>query len=203
MAALAHSDEIRRQSDQFDVDDNGHITGSQIGHIFKTLGEDVPDYKIRNMIKKIHLDENGTVGINEVFKMYKKVLEKAEKLETGCPQCLESRSRASEAATEGMQDPFLEEEKVEFVHCINLELENELDMKHKLPIEEGGNSLFSAVEDGIIFCKLPNCVAGFVLYEADINKGKLNKLAMHENQTLAINSASWIGCDVDNIRPQD
>lgn len=39
--------------------------------------------------------------------------------------------------------------------------------------------------------------------ERAINKGKLNTFTMHENQTLAINSASSIGCSVVNIGPQD
>lgn len=39
--------------------------------------------------------------------------------------------------------------------------------------------------------------------ERAINKGRLNTFTMHENQTLAINSASSIGCSVVNIGPQD
>lgn len=31
----------------------------------KALGEDVPGYKIRDMIREVDLDENGTVEFNE------------------------------------------------------------------------------------------------------------------------------------------
>ena len=39
--------------------------------------------------------------------------------------------------------------------------------------------------------------------ERAINKGKLNTFTIHENQTLALNSASSIGCNIINIGPQD
>ena len=87
---------------------------------------------------------------------------------------------------------------------INLQLEHDLDVKHKLPIEEEGEDLFRAVEDGIIFCKLVNILmAGTVHKVKTINKGKLNQLTMHENQTVAIDSASQKGFDLHNIMPQD
>lgn len=50
---------------QFDADRNGHITASEIGALMKALGEDVPGYKIRDMIREVDLDENGTVEFNE------------------------------------------------------------------------------------------------------------------------------------------
>ena len=31
----------------------------------KALGEDVPGYKIRDMVKEVDIDENGTVEFNE------------------------------------------------------------------------------------------------------------------------------------------
>ncbi len=36
-----------------------------------------------------------------------------------------------------------------------------------------------------------------------MNKGKLNVFTIQENQTLALNSASAIGCNIINIGPQD
>ena len=50
---------------QFDADGNGHITASEISNVMKALGENVPGYKIRDMIKEVDLDENGTVEFNE------------------------------------------------------------------------------------------------------------------------------------------
>lgn len=37
----------------------------------KALGEDVPGYKIRDMIREVDLDENGTVEFNEFVEVGK------------------------------------------------------------------------------------------------------------------------------------
>ena len=50
---------------QFDADHNGHITVAEIGDVLKALGESVPGYKIRDMVKEVDLDENGTVEFDE------------------------------------------------------------------------------------------------------------------------------------------
>ena len=50
---------------QFDADGNGHITAAEIGNVMKALGESVPGYKIRDMIKEVDIDENGTVEFDE------------------------------------------------------------------------------------------------------------------------------------------
>ena len=54
---------------QFDADRNGHITVSEIGDVLKALGESVPGYKIRDMVKEVDIDENGTVEFNEFLKV--------------------------------------------------------------------------------------------------------------------------------------
>ncbi len=58
-------------SSQFDVDGNGHITVTEIGMVLKALGESVPGYMIRNMIKEVDLDENGTVEFDEFLEVFK------------------------------------------------------------------------------------------------------------------------------------
>ena len=44
---------------------------------------------------------------------------------------------------------FLKEAKLEFVDWINFQLENDPDVRHKLPVQEKG-ALFLADSDGII-----------------------------------------------------
>ena len=51
--------------------------------------------------------------------------------------------------------------------------------------------------------KLINCSVSNTIDERAINKGKLNTFTIHENQTLALNSASAIGCHLVNIGPKD
>lgn len=50
----------------------------------------------------------------------------------------------------------------------------------------------------LINTSIPNTVD-----ERAINKGKLSIYTIHENQTLALNSASSIGCNIVNIGPED
>ena len=54
---------------QFDADRNGHITAGEIKDVLKALGEDTPGYKIRDMIREVDIDENGTVEFDEFLKV--------------------------------------------------------------------------------------------------------------------------------------
>ena len=129
MAAPEDLKELRRQFDQFDEDNNGHITASEIGYVFKSLGE---------MIKEVDLDENGTVEFSEFLVMYDKV--RKGKMSYGLQKTAEKAKKLvtvsglSEASAEGTQHSFSEEEKLAFVDWINFQLENDPDVKHKLPI---------------------------------------------------------------------
>lgn len=51
--------------------------------------------------------------------------------------------------------------------------------------------------------KLINSSVPNTIDERAINKGKLNVFTIQENQTLALNSASSIGCNIINIGAQD
>ena len=55
---------------QFDADRNGHITAAEIKDVLKALGEDTPGYKIRDMIREVDIDENGTVEFDEFIKVF-------------------------------------------------------------------------------------------------------------------------------------
>lgn len=75
--------------------------------------------------------------------------------------------------------------------------------KH-LPIkEEEKDALFKAMKDGIVMCKLINWASPGTVDERAINKTKLNVYNIHENQTLVLNSAMAIGCNIVNIGAQD
>eukprot|EP01103_Thecamoeba_quadrilineata_P008617 TRINITY_DN18355_c0_g1_i1.p1 TRINITY_DN18355_c0_g1~~TRINITY_DN18355_c0_g1_i1.p1 ORF type:complete len:516 (-),score=159.85 TRINITY_DN18355_c0_g1_i1:81-1454(-) len=64
-------------------------------------------------------------------------------------------------------------------------------------------SLFKAVGDGLILCKLINDSVPETIDERVLNKTNLNPFKIIENQTLCINSAKSIGCNVVNIGHQD
>lgn len=54
---------------KFDLDKNGHITASEIGNVMKALGEDIPGYKLRDIVKEVDADRNGTVQFNEFLEV--------------------------------------------------------------------------------------------------------------------------------------
>jgi len=78
------------------------------------------------------------------------------------------------------------------------------DIGKRLPIPTHDNSLFAAVGDGLLLCKLINDAIPDTIDERVLNKGdKLNTFKITENQNVAINSAKAIGCSVVNIGASD
>nr|WAW84881.1 fimbrin 1 [Halisarca dujardinii] len=205
---MAEQAEIRVTFDKFDADKNGHITAAEITEVMKALGESVPQYKIRDMIKEVDLDENGTVEFEEFLVMYAKV--KAGKQSFALQDTAEKAKKMivvggmSEASAEGTQHTYGEEEQEAFSDWINFQLEKDPELQARLPIPAGGDHLFRKVDDGIILCKLINASIPNTVDERAINKQKkLNVYQVHENQTLALNSASAIGCNLVNIGADD
>ena len=73
-----------------------------------------------------------------------------------------------------------------------------------IPIDiESPTALFKALKDGILLCKLVNWAAPGTIDERAINRTRPNVYTIHENLTLALNSASSIGCGIVNIGPED
>ncbi len=73
-----------------------------------------------------------------------------------------------------------------------------------LPINsESPSAFFDSIKDGVLLCKLINWAVPSTVDERAINKSKLNLYTIHENLTLALNSASSIGCGLVNIGAED
>jgi len=54
-----------------------------------------------------------------------------------------------------------------------------------------------------LFSKMVNRSQPGTIDERALNRGKLNIYKIHENLTLALNSAQAIGCNIVNIGPED
>ena len=54
---------------QFDFDKNGHITSKEIGETMKSLGEDIPGYRLRDIIAEVDTNKNGTVEFDEFLQV--------------------------------------------------------------------------------------------------------------------------------------
>uniref|UniRef100_A0A673ABC9 Plastin-3 n=1 Tax=Sphaeramia orbicularis TaxID=375764 RepID=A0A673ABC9_9TELE len=91
-----------------------------------------------------------------------------------------------------------------FVNWINTALEKDPDCQHVLPMNPNTDSLFTAVGDGIVLCKMINLSVPDTIDERTINKKKLTPFTIQvRNLNLALNSASAIGCHVVNIGALD
>lgn len=66
-----------------------------------------------------------------------------------------------------------------------------------------GRSLYEAINDGILLCKIINHSCPDTIDERAINKKNLTIYTKHENLTLALTSAQSIGCNVINIDGKD
>ncbi|XP_077979294.1 plastin-2-like [Glandiceps talaboti] len=201
-------DEIRQNFAEFDLDGNGHITTKELGSVLKSVGMDLPGYRLRDLVAEIDRDKNGTIELDEFVAMYSSMKSKEVaqtfKKALSKKEGIEAKGGTSQASSEGTTHSLAEEETSAFTAYINSNLKEDPDLANKLPIDAKSNDLFKCVADGILLCKLVNLSAPDTIDERAINRGsKLNLYLKHENLTLALNSASSIGCKTVNIGPDD
>jgi len=200
---------FRENFNHFDADKSGTITNEEIGEVFKALGEPVPAYKIRDMIAEVDTNHSGTVEFEEFLEMMRKVRVGGGKVTqlyqvTKKVEKMVKLGGTSEVSAEGTTHSFSEDETVAFGDWINYSLADDPDLAYLLPIDTSNmNDLFEKVKDGVLLCKLINSSVKDTIDPRAINMKKLNAFKIGENQTLAVNSASAIGCNTTNLGPED
>ncbi|XP_029458747.1 plastin-2 [Rhinatrema bivittatum] len=196
---------------KIDTDGNGFISPSELTELFKAANLPLPGYKVREIIQDLMTtgDQNndGRISFDEfisvfhglkksdVAKTFRKAINKKEGI------C--AIGGTSEQSSAGTQHSYSEEEKYAFVNWVNKALEKDPDCKHVIPMDPDTDSLFTAVGDGIVLCKMINLSVADTIDERAINKKKLTPFTIQENLNLALNSASAIGCHVVNIGAED
>lgn len=133
--------------------------------------------------------------MKDVASSFKQAVSKKENLQT--------IGGMSEASSEGTTHSVRIEEQLAFSHWINDHLSHDPDLKHVLPIDAEGKTLYEKVKDGILLCKIINHSCPDTIDERAINKKNLTLYTKHENLTLALNSAQSIGCNIVNIDGND
>eukprot|EP00794_Sanderia_malayensis_P005029 gene5029-5687_t len=201
--------ELKEKFDAFDLDHNGHITSGEIGVAFQELGENVPGYKLRDIIKEVDANKNGTIEFDEFLEIYKSVSNKFKS--SAFKELIKKRDKVqvkggtSESSAEGTKHSHSDAESTAFADWINSVLASDPDCAPYLPIsvQAGDDELFEKLKDGILLCKMINQSVSDTIDERTINKKQLNAFKIHENQILVVNSASAIGCSVVNIGAED
>uniref|UniRef100_A0A8C9T4E4 Plastin-3 n=1 Tax=Scleropages formosus TaxID=113540 RepID=A0A8C9T4E4_SCLFO len=191
------------------VSGDGFISDHELHDLFKEANLPLPGYKVREIIEKLMVqgdrNKDNKISFDEfIFQELKSSdIAKSFRKAINRKEGILAIGGTSELSSEGTQHSYSEEERYAFVNWINKALENDLDCKHVLPMNPNNNSLFKAVADGIVLCKMINLSVQDTIDERTINKKKLTPFTTQENLNLALNSASAIGCHVVNIGAQD
>lgn len=161
------------------------------------------------MIAEVDTNSSGTVEFDEFLDMMRRVRVGGGKVTqlyqvTKKVEKMVKLGGTSEVSAEGTTHSFSEDETIAFGDWINYSLADDPDLAHLLPIDTSNmNDLFEKVKDGILLCKLINSSVKDTIDPRAINMKKLNAFKIGENQTLAVNSASAIGCNTTNLGPED
>lgn len=200
-------EEFRGIFQSFDADGNGHIDAKEVKDVLNQLGEaDAPAYRIRELIEEVDTNKNGTIEFDEFLYILEQVRSGKESgfgnvvKKAGNLNVLGGTSSASAAGT---AHSYSDEEKVAFLDWINYVLADDPELKTLIPIKEEGDNLFEACKSGILLCKLINDAVPDTIDERAINKKAKHPVEISENQTLMLNSARSIGCNVVNIDAED
>ncbi|XP_067312950.1 plastin-3 isoform X1 [Pseudorasbora parva] len=204
-------EELREAFGKVDLNGNGFICDHELHELFKEANLPLPGYKVREIIQKLmedgDKDKDNKISFEEFVSVFQELkssdIAKSFRKAINRKEGILAIGGTSELSSAGTQHSFSEEERFAFVNWINTALEKDPDCKHVLPMNPNTDSLFKAVGDGIVLCKMINLSVPDTIDERTINKKKLTPFTIQENLNLALNSASAIGCHVVNIGALD
>lgn len=200
-------EEIRERFISIDKNGDGYIDLKELRDALEVCGIRIAGYQSRKIEEefknsnrakisgKMTLDEFEKlccdIKANDVAKTFRTAVSKRENLQ--------HLGGTSEASNEGTTHSVRVEEQLAFSDWINSNLQRDPDLKNLLPIDPEGKLLYEKVKDGILLCKIINHSCPETIDERAINKKNLTLYTKLENLTLALTSASSIGCNVINI----
>ncbi|XP_039622433.1 plastin-3 [Polypterus senegalus] len=199
--------ELREAFEKVDLNGNGFVSDYELHELFREANLPLPGYKVREIIQRLMTegdkDKDGKISFDEFVSIFHELkssdIAKTFRKAINRKEGILAIGGTSELSSEGTQHSFSEEERYAFVNWVNKALENDPDCKHVIPMNPNTDSLFKAVGDGIVLCKMINLSVPDTIDERAINKKKLTPFTVQENLNLALNSASAIGCHVVNI----
>lgn len=143
---------------QIDENGDGFINLTELRSALDICGFKMPGYKVRQMIEeyddKQRSEHKGRLSFEEFEKLCKEL--KANELGSTFKQVvskkenLETLGGISEASSEGTTHSVRLEEQLAFSDWINTNLSHDPDLKHLLPIDPEGKTLYEKVKDGIL-----------------------------------------------------
>jgi plastin-3 len=193
-----------------DADGSRSVGIGDLGGALDSVGIRLPAYQVRDLVQ--HSDvikREDRITFDEFKQLYSRLkhdLDLGSKFKKAVTkrEGVDLYGGMSATSAEGTTHTVLVEEQIAFANWINRNLSNDSDCTKLLPIDPNSKDLYVKCADGILLCKMVNRSQPGTIDERAINRGnKLNIYQIHENLTLALNSAQAIGCNIVNIGPDD
>jgi hypothetical protein len=198
-------DDVRTAAEQFsklDASGTGKLGSAELSALYRELKIPFTPQKISNLIKEYDADGDGSLDFTEFLTIFAREKDSGKESELGSG--LRQHQELVRVAGARGERAFAQDEVAGYVQYLNNNLEGDESVKHVVPINATDDSLFKAVGDGILLCKLCKLASEDSLDERVIATGKkLNAFSLLANCTLAVNTAKSLGCSTTNIGPND
>ena len=188
---------------------NKHLKAAGHPKEIENFGDDLKDGEVYTILLNNIFPEDcdkSPLDENDINQRMQKVLENAKNIgvDSACtPEGLASGKEPLGRLFVGeiynaFSNPYNVNEKECYCKIINKLLENDEELKNKLPIKPESNEVFKKIKDGIILAKLVNIAAPGTVDERVIVKDPgMTTHDKESNVTLVINSAKSIGCFIE------
>lgn len=196
---------------QIDKNNDGFIELKQLKEALDQCGFKLPGYRVREMIdeysNKKRTNTQGKLSYEEFetlcLELKAKDVASTFKTAVSKKENVKNLGGMSESSADGTTHSVRMEEQLAFSDWINSNLVLDQDLKHLLPIDAEGKTLYQKIKDGILLCKIINHSCPDTIDERAINKKNLTVYREFENLTLALVSSQAIGCNIVNIDAHD
>ncbi|CAH8852727.1 unnamed protein product [Trichobilharzia szidati] len=208
-ARITRYSELLEAFGSFDIDNVGSLNIKYIVPALRKLGCKSSESEILKAVRAAEISENCD-KIN--FYDFKRIYQEACKGDpmvsaignAGSKSNLYHYGTCGGAVDDDTLHSVSEEEQVGFSSWIERNLRDDPECKCYFPFQPDGSDLYEKCKDGIILCKIINCSIPKTIDHRAMNRHlPLTTFQMHENITLALNSARAIGCNVVNIGAGD
>ena len=140
----------------YDLENSGQIEETDFNNILRNLGYlNVSDAEIINIVSRCERHEVHKISWNE----FVEILIKFRKMDLTEIEAYANEQKAKGTKSESV---FLYpiEEKIAFANALNIIFKDDQDMENLIPINSKDQSLFKALENGILLGVLLNKISG-------------------------------------------
>jgi hypothetical protein len=200
-------DDIFRFAEHFgrlDKSGNQLLCAGELAELYKELQIPMTQQKLQQIIKEFDHDGDNALNFGEFLAVFDRELELGGSKTSSFAEDLRKHAALIKVQGPRGERAYAQDEVHGFSDYINANLADDPDLKSLLPINGLDDSLFKAVHDGILLCKICNLASPDCLDERVIATGKkLNTFSLLQNVTLALSTAKSLGLSVVNIGPPD